>query len=198
MSEALMNNKPIFEVQLPKKHDMVEVIDSDEEDESNQLPPVPESQKIVFNRAIELLVEERLLDISKRADIDKQLKWDLEDLGSRCDELDLQQMEFERNLKMLEKQSSTMYNELYSINKQRIEHREPLNIEDTSSSGQIFARPSAIRNMLISSHQASQSKPGPLKAKLYALSHAINPASLAAKPGPGYTTTMVKATATST
>lgn len=197
MSEALMNNNPIFEVQLPKKHDMVEVIDSDEEDESYQLPPVPESQKIVFNQAMELLVEETLMDISKRTDIDKQLKWEREDLENRCEVQELQQIEFEKQLKILEKQSSTMYNELYSINKQRIEHREPLNIEDNSSSGPIFARPSAIRNVLISSHQASQSKPGPLKAKLYALSQAINPASLAAKAGPAYTTTLVKATATS-
>lgn len=196
MGEALLNNKSIFEVTLPKKQDMVEVIDSDDEDDSSQLPPIPESQKIVFNRAIELLVEDTLMDISKRVDIDKQLKWDLEDLESRCDVQDIQQTEFERQLKILEKQSSTMYNELYSINKQKIEHREPLIIEDSTSLGQVFARPSANRNVLISSKQASQSKPGPQKGQVHTFKRAINPASLASQPA--YTTTMVKATATST
>lgn len=196
MGEALLNNKSIFEVTLPKKQDMVEVIDSDDEDDSSQLPPIPESQKIVFNRAIELLVEDTLMDISKRVDIDKQLKWDIEDLESRCDLQDIQQTEFERQLKILEKQSSTMYNELYSINKQKIEHREPLIIEDSTSLGQVFARPSANRNVLISSKLASQPKPGPQKGQVHTFKRAINPASLASQPA--YTTTMVKATATST
>lgn len=130
-----MNNKPIHHVQIPKRHEIIEVIDSDQEDEQNA--PIPDSQKIRFDSSDELRVEEILVDISKRVKINQQLKWIRDDLESRCDELDREQQEFERNMKMLQMKSATMYNEIYSINKTRIEHLEPLIITHNTSSAQI-------------------------------------------------------------
>lgn len=134
MGWQLMNNKPIHDVKIPMKHEIIEVIDSDHEDEQNQLSPIPDSQKIRFDSSDELLVEEILNDISERVDINQQLTWDREDLESRCDELDRELQEFDTILKFHQMKSATMYNELYSINKTRIEHLEPLIIKSATSS----------------------------------------------------------------
>lgn len=134
MGWQLMNNKPINDVKTPKKHEIIEVIDSDLEDEQNQLSPIPDSQKIRFDSSDELLAEEILNDISERVNINQQLTWHREDLESRCDELDREKQEFDKNLKILQMKSATMYNELYSINKTRIERLEPLIIKGNTSS----------------------------------------------------------------
>lgn len=123
-----MNNKPLFKVPTHKKHEMVEVIDSDDEEEQVKPCIVPEDEKIEWNREIEIEAEDILQQLLKKVDLKQQLRWDRADLDERSKKIDEEQLEFEKELKILETKSNKMYNDLYSINKPRIERRPSLDI----------------------------------------------------------------------
>jgi hypothetical protein len=128
LSTAMMNNLPMCDVKIHKKHEMVEVIDSDDEDGQNDLQVVPDSEKFVFNAEVEAEVENILQDLCNKVDFKKQLAWDEGKIKKGLDDIDLEQSLFEEKLKKLEKMSSTMYNELYSINRPKIQRRPSVDL----------------------------------------------------------------------
>lgn len=130
MCEALLNDKPLISIPIHKKHDMIEVIDSDDEHEPDDIPSIPDSEKIRFNCEDEKLAEEVLKSICSKIDIRKQLKLEQDDFKKRCDAIDEEHVKLQHNLRVMDKKSSRMYNDLYSINKPRTHSLPPLNIPD--------------------------------------------------------------------
>lgn len=160
LGESLLNNKPIFEVPMHTKQDMVEIIDSDEEDEElNLLPLVPESEKIEFTREIELEIENILEGICNRIDLKKQLTWEQKDLENRSIKIDDDQLEFEKELKILEKKSSIMYNDLYSINKPRFQRRKSLDIVHEIEPRRQGETQMSLKSLLISKKRVASVPP---------------------------------------
>lgn len=107
---------------------MVEVIDSDDEDDQTEPFKVSDAEKIVWNKDVELQTEEILQQLCSKVDLKQQLRWNRDDLDKRSKQLDEEQIKFENELKLLEMKSSSMYNDLYSINKPKIERRPSLDI----------------------------------------------------------------------
>lgn len=174
---------------------MVEVIDSDEEDDKpTEKPIVPDLEKILWNNEVELQVERILQDVCNRVDMKSQLKWDNNDISKREDKLEKIQCEFDDDLKILEQKSSKMYSELYSINKPRIQRRQSLNITHEIEAKPIEAPPAVIRILPKPATSPVQAKRPSITAlqaprQIIRVSQPINPATVSAtqpinRPGP--------------
>lgn len=124
-----MNNRSMLDIELHKKHEMVEVIDSDEEEEQKEMPKIPDLETILFDRDTELEVEEILESLSIRLDLEKQLKWQRESLEERIEKVYNHNQEMDEELKEIERKSAKMYNELYSLNKPEVKRRPSIEIK---------------------------------------------------------------------
>lgn len=166
MGEAFLNNHPIFKIKVPKKSEMVEVIDSDDEDERTEPRFVPTSQKIVWNEKVELEVENILNGLCETIDFKKQLQFGHDDIQTRSTLLALEQAQFDSSLKKLEQMSNRMYNDLYSINMQKIEHRPSIEITHNFD-------PPKQPSTSLKEHLTSKSQP--LQAKIASNSRVPDP-----------------------
>lgn len=151
---------------MHSKEEMVEILDSDDEDEeTNQVPPVSEADKIDFNIDIELEIENVLEGICNKIDLRKQLVWEQTDLEKRCKQLDDDHLEFEKELNIIEKKSSAMYNDLYSINKPKFQRRKSVDIVHKIETRQSEPQ-SSLKSLLISkSRFLPTPKPKPVKTE---------------------------------
>lgn len=128
MGEALLNGDPLFNLRLSKKPDMIEVIDSDDEIDLDDTTEIPDSEKIRFNADDEKLAEEILQSLATKVNIRQQVKWDHEEFKKRCEKVDKEHLQLEHSLRLLDRKSTKMYNDLYAINKPRSESIQPLDI----------------------------------------------------------------------
>lgn len=158
MGEALLNNRPIFEIEVPKKNEMVEVIDSDDEDASEEPRVLSAAEKIVWNTDVELKVEDILRSFCGQIDFEKQLKFGHDDVKQRSSQLALEQTKFGNDLQRLEKLSNSMYNNLYSINLPKIERRPSIELCDEYDAPKQFT--GSLKDLLTSKSQPMQSRTG--------------------------------------
>lgn len=155
------NNIPWTSVKIPKKQDLVEIIDSDDEDgfaEKKRL--VPDTEMIIFDAETEAEVEEILNKIVERIDIKKQLDHEYSEIEEKAAKNDKKLKEINEQLKVVEKHSQVMYDELYEINRPRFERRASLHI-DTSL---VAAQNDHVKAMMWKAKQVKQttSKPAPV------------------------------------
>ena len=133
---------------------MVEIIDSDEEDEEpKELSLISVTEKIDFTKDVELEIENILQGFCDKVDFKKQLTWEKKDLERRSKELEKEQLEFDKELKILEKKSTTMYNDLYAINKPKFQRKKSIEIVHEVESRE---NQSPLRNLLIAKNRAFQ------------------------------------------
>lgn len=117
---------------LQRNQDMIEILDSDDEDggsraRSMQIPKL-ETETFCWNAELEGTVEEILQDFATKMDFRQQQKWEEEKLTRKANKNGDALKRLENELNMLEHKSSTMYNDLYSINKPMIKRRPSLDI----------------------------------------------------------------------
>lgn len=131
------SNLPWTNVKIPKKQDFFEIIDSDDDDDNEsgnvaKKREIPESEMFEFNHETESMVEEVLNDIANRVDIRMQLDNEykvVEKKALKCHEA---LAEMDKQLKAVEKKSQIMYDELYAINRPKLERRPSLHIDQRS------------------------------------------------------------------
>lgn len=147
MGEALLNNLLIADIKIPQKQEIIEITDSD--DEEPQAARVPVEQKISFNKALEDEIESILNDFSQKIDLRRQHQSIRDDFEKRISHLEkenlqvslalsartvisLKQMnnlQVQEKLLQLERSSTRMYNELYAVNKPKIERRPSIDAD---------------------------------------------------------------------
>lgn len=132
LGEALVNRKSLFAVKLHNEKDLVGIIDSDDEEKQQIVkpPPDPETDEILFNAEVEMEVEDILQDLCSRYDLEKQKIWDNEDIKKHVENFKISQASIDEKLKVLEGKSAKMVEDLYSVNKPRMERRPSLEIVD--------------------------------------------------------------------
>lgn len=129
LCSKFLSNEPWMDVKIPKKQDLVEIIDSDEEDEINETAEQRESNMIIFNEQVEMEVEEILTSLSAKIDIKMQLEQEYELIESKIDKNDKLLGEMNQELIQLERKSYKMYDELYAFNRPKIQRRPSLSID---------------------------------------------------------------------
>lgn len=166
----------MFDIKLHKKHDMVEVIDSDDEDEKPEKPKVPDLEKIMWNCEVESQVEDILQSLCKKVDLKQQFKWQREILEKRIDKVSKLNEEMDEELKEIERKSTRMYNELYSLNKPEIKRRPSVDITHEFEPKKIEPPPTVKKIIMMPpTSQVNQTlQKQPVMVKL-----GVNPASLA-------------------
>lgn len=157
MAFALLNNKPLVNIDLPKKNEMVEVIDSDEENDSTEKMQTDDydDRNIEWDEAMESQVEQILQGICSKVDLKKQLQWENTKIRTDLRDLRENQSLIANELKILEEKSSKMYSELYSFNKPRLQRQPSIEIihkldQKTNSP------PSALRSLLVTPNPPAQ------------------------------------------
>lgn len=146
MATALLNNEPLVSIKIHKKQDMIEVIDSDDEYEPDEIPIVPDSEKIRFDPTDEKLAEEILQSIYNKIDMKKQIKSAEDDFKVRCDKVDQAHLKLQQQLRNMDRRSQTMYNALYSINKPRVRQLPPVMIPHASDVQSLLIKPKPLIN----------------------------------------------------
>jgi len=118
LCQALSENRPLCKVELLEKPDIVEIADSDEENEEPaESKSVDEQDKVVWNPKVEAEVEEILQSYANKYDIKQQQKWQEQMLKKKLDKNDDKLKNLNEELKALEQISRNMYNSLYAVNK---------------------------------------------------------------------------------
>lgn len=127
-SKFLSNDKWI-QVQIPKKQDLVEIIDSDEEDETSERKSRNDNEMIVFDAEVEQEVENILTNLTSKIDIKMQLEEEYKLIESKINLNEKSLEEMNEDIKKLERKSYQMYDELYSFNRPKIQRRPSLSID---------------------------------------------------------------------
>ncbi|CAO1326729.1 unnamed protein product [Diamesa serratosioi] len=135
MSGALLQGLPVCDIELPKHTELVEIIDSDEEEEkeaehNDEVEVVDDSKKIVWDQHIMNEFENIVLNYKNKIDFQQQADWDNNRLKIMQDKQDESLIELDVKLKLLEKQSANMYSNLYNVRKTKVERRLSISITD--------------------------------------------------------------------
>lgn len=126
------NNIPWTYVKIPKKQELVEIVDSDDEDKVvEKKRKISESEMIEFTEETEETIEEILNEMITHIDIQKQLDHEYKLIEEKSNEHDRKLRDIDDQLKVLEKKSQVMYDELYAINRPKYERRPSIHF-DTS------------------------------------------------------------------
>lgn len=113
----------------PKASDTVEVIDSDEEDEETNLI-VSDEEKIIFDPQVEDEVEDLILFLYEKYKIPSIIVSSFENTNLKLDKIDLEYGKLDSDMKMLDRKSMGLYNEVYAINRPTYKNRPPLEIDE--------------------------------------------------------------------
>ncbi|CAG9797715.1 unnamed protein product [Chironomus riparius] len=131
LCSKFLSNDPWVKVKIPKKQDLVEIIDSDEEDETSEAERKLRNEKalIVFDAEVEQEVEDILTDLTTKIDIKMQIEEEYKLIESKINRNEKSLQEMNEEIKMLERKSYVLYDELYSFNRPKIQRRPSLNLE---------------------------------------------------------------------
>jgi hypothetical protein len=137
LMNQIVNNKSWRKVEIPKKKELVEIVDSDEEEntQGKKRVKVPEKDMFVFNKEVEEQVEEILTDLMKDIDIKMQLDSEEKHLERRMKRNAENLKSLDDELKKVEKISAQMYNEIYSLSRPRYQRRQSINLELVITNG---------------------------------------------------------------
>lgn len=155
LASNINSNLPWTTIKIPKKLDVLEIEDSDEEEEelSVKKREVPESEMFEFTSETETMCEEILKDIANRVDIKMQLDNEFKIIEEKAEKNNQALIEMDKELRKVEKKSQVMYDELYAINRPKFDRRPSLHIDQKTL---ISASESSVRN-LIQNKQHNQS-----------------------------------------
>lgn len=131
LCSKFLSNEPWIKVKIPKKQDLVEIIDSDEEDEISeaQRKSRAENEMIIFDEDVEKEVEEILKTMTSNIDIKMQIEEEYKLIESKVNKNEKSLEEMNEEIKMLERKSYQMYDELYSFNRPKIQRRPSLSLD---------------------------------------------------------------------
>lgn len=122
----------------PKQADAVQVvIDSDDDDEESTSLSVPDEDKIIFDKEVEDEVEDLILNLYQKYKIPAMTIHSLEISHQKLDKMDTKYVQADKDIKMLDRKSMVLYNEVYSINKPTLKHRAPLEIDEKGETVEI-------------------------------------------------------------
>lgn len=145
LCSKFLSNEPWVKVKIPKKQDLVEIIDSDEENEISeaQKKSRSEDEMIIFDEEVEKEVEEILTTMTSNIDIKMQIEEEYKFIESKVNQNEKSLKEMNEEIKKLEKKSYEMYDELYSFNRPKIQRRPSLSLDiELPDSSNSLSRPS--------------------------------------------------------
>lgn len=129
LASNLYKNESWLKIKIPKKQDLVEIIDSDEETNDNTTTTVPESQMIIFTKETEKEMEDIITELTSRVDFNYQIEAEEKQLEKTIEKTDKELENLNEAVLELERKSYKMYCELYSINRPTFQRRPSLDLE---------------------------------------------------------------------
>lgn len=91
---------------------------------------VDDSKKIVWDQEVMNDIENMVLEYKNKIDFQQQADWGDDRLKIRQEKQKESLLELDVKLKSVEKLSSKMYNNLYSVNKTKVERRDSVSFSD--------------------------------------------------------------------
>lgn len=135
-SEALINQKPLLRMDMPKREEVVELLsdgeESNDENSSDDEPLQKETLKML-NTDLETTIAE----ILEKVCISKQMGWTMQIINARTENNQNMLDENHSDLLVLEQKANAMYRKLYSVNEVQYYNLPTLEINSTND-GQIY------------------------------------------------------------
>lgn len=130
-SEALIVQKPLLHMEMPKKEEVVELLsDGEESNDENNSDDEPLSKETINLLNDEL--EATIADILEKVNISKQMSWTMQIISARTENNQKMIEENHADLLELEQKANAMYRKLYSVNEVQYYNLPTLEINSTN------------------------------------------------------------------
>lgn len=141
MGQALLDNLSITDVKIPQKQEIIEIIDSDDDEPATV--NVPSKEKIPFTKKLEDEIESILNGMCQKIDFRKQNQSIRDDFTKRIDRIETENLQVQEELVQLERSSKKIYDELYAVNRPKILRRPSIDLDSLSKTQTESSEPPA-------------------------------------------------------